>query len=160
MTRLPADSERVTYVGGRGCTWEDPLEVHPSTTAVVVAATGPGRLLHRQVRDERFGRQDHRGDGGGVLERRAGDLGGIDDAGLEQVAVLATEGVVAVSGLEALDVGGDGLQEGRPTAGDEAFLDGRTGRREGILDAVLLLLELDLGGRADLDHGHAAGQLR
>ena len=61
MTRLPADSERVTYVGGRGCTWEDPLEVHPSTTAVVVAATGPGRFLHRQVRDERFGRQD-RGD--------------------------------------------------------------------------------------------------
>jgi ABC-2 type transport system permease protein len=28
-----------------------------------------------------------------------------------------------------------------------------------VLDAVLLLLELDLGGRADLDHRHAAGQL-
>jgi hypothetical protein len=30
---------------------------------------------------------------------------------------------------------------------------------DGVLDAVLLLLELDLGGRADLDDGHAAGQL-
>ena len=53
----------------------------------------------------------------------------------------------------------DRLQERRAAAGDEAFLDGRTGRREGILDAVLLLLELDLGGRADLDHGDATGQL-
>src|SRR6478736_5191624 len=120
MTRLPADSERVTYVGGRGCTWEDPLEVHPSTTTVVVAATGPGRLLHRQVRDERFGRQDHRGDGGGVLERRAGDLGGIDDAGLEQVAVLAPECVVAEAGLEALDVGDDDLAGLAGVVGDLA----------------------------------------
>jgi hypothetical protein len=31
--------------------------------------------------------------------------------------------------------------------------------RDGVLDAVLLLLELDLGGRADLDDGDAAGQL-
>ncbi len=53
----------------------------------------------------------------------------------------------------------DRLEERRAAAGDEAFLDGRAGRREGILDAVLLLLELDLGGRADLDHGDAAGQL-
>ena len=32
-------------------------------------------------------------------------------------------------------------------------------RRERVLDAVLLLLQLDLGGRADLDDGDAAGQL-
>ena len=51
------------------------------------------------------------------------------------------------------------LQEGRAAAGDEALLDRRAGRRERILDAVLLLLELDLGGRADLDDGDAAGQL-
>ena len=30
---------------------------------------------------------------------------------------------------------------------------------DGVLDAVLLLLELRLGGRADLDDGDAAGQL-
>ena len=53
----------------------------------------------------------------------------------------------------------DGLQEGRAAAGDDALLDGRAGRRERVLDAVLLLLELDLGGRADLDDGDAAGQL-
>ena len=53
----------------------------------------------------------------------------------------------------------DRLQERGATAGDEALLDGRTGRRERILDAVLLLLELDLGGRADLDDGDATGQL-
>src|SRR5439155_7314607 len=53
----------------------------------------------------------------------------------------------------------DRLEERRATAGDEAFLDGRTGRREGILDAVLLLLQLDFGRRADLDHGHATRQL-
>jgi len=29
-----------------------------------------------------------------------------------------------------------------------------------VLDAVLLLLELHLGGCTDLDDGHAAGQLR
>ena len=31
--------------------------------------------------------------------------------------------------------------------------------RHGVLDAVLLLLELDLGGGADLEDGDAAGQL-
>ena len=45
------------------------------------------------------------------------------------------------------------------TAGDDAFLDGRTGGRDGVLDAVLALLELDLGGRAHPDDTDAAGQL-
>ena len=53
----------------------------------------------------------------------------------------------------------DGLQERGAAAGDEALLDGRAGRRERVLDAVLLLLELDLGGGADLDDGDATGQL-
>src|SRR5207342_1458592 len=43
--------------------------------------------------------------------------------------------------------------------GDDALLDGRLRVANGVLDAVLALLELDLGGRADLDDGHAAGQL-
>ena len=55
--------------------------------------------------------------------------------------------------------GGDGLEQGGATAGDEALLDRSAGRGERVLDAVLALLELDLGGRADLDDGHAAGQL-
>ena len=44
-------------------------------------------------------------------------------------------------------------------AGDDAFLDRRARRVQRVLDAGLLLLQLDLGGRADLDDGHAAGQL-
>ena len=49
--------------------------------------------------------------------------------------------------------------QGGAATGDHTLLDRRPGRRDGVLDAVLLLLELDLGGRADLDDGDAAGQL-
>src|SRR5215813_2795335 len=42
----------------------------------------------------------------------------------------------------------------------DAFLDCRAGRVQRVLDAGLLFLHRGLGGRADLDHGHAAGQLR
>ena len=53
----------------------------------------------------------------------------------------------------------DRLQQRGAAACDEALLDRRAGGRERVLDAVLLFLELDLSGRADLDHRHAAGQL-
>ena len=53
----------------------------------------------------------------------------------------------------------DGVDEGGAATGDDALLDGRAGRRDGVLDAVLLLLELDLGVRADLDDADAAGEL-
>ena len=52
------------------------------------------------------------------------------------------------------------VQQGDAAAGDDALLDRSLGRLDGVLDAVLLLLELDLGGRADLDDRHAAGELR
>src|SRR5690606_19965773 len=42
----------------------------------------------------------------------------------------------------------------------DAFLDGRTGRVQRVLDARLLLLHLDLGRCADLDHRDAARELR
>ena len=44
-------------------------------------------------------------------------------------------------------------------AGDDALFDRSLGGADGIFDAVLLLLELDLGGGADLEHGNATGQL-
>ena len=64
--------------------------------------------------------------------------------------------------LEALH--GRGNRSTRPqqsgaATGNHTLLDGRTGRRQGVLDAVLLLLELHLSGCTDLDNGHAAGQL-
>ena len=46
-----------------------------------------------------------------------------------------------------------------PPPGDDAFLNGGAGRGERILNAELLLLHLDFGRSADLDDGHAAGQL-
>ena len=52
-----------------------------------------------------------------------------------------------------------GPEQGGAAAGHDALLDGGPGGGERVLDAVLLLLELHLGGGADLDHGHAAGQL-
>src|SRR5439155_10855862 len=54
---------------------------------------------------------------------------------------------------------GQGVNKSDATAGLNAFLDRSAGCAEGVLDAVLLLFELDLGGGADLDHGDAAGEL-
>ena len=61
--------------------------------------------------------------------------------------------------MTAFGDGGPGPEQGGAAAGDDALLDGGPGGGQGVLDAVLLLLELDLGGGADLDDGHAAGQL-
>ncbi len=51
------------------------------------------------------------------------------------------------------------LARATPTSGQEALLDGGLGVAHGVLDAVLALLELDLGGRPDLDDHDATGQL-
>ena len=52
-----------------------------------------------------------------------------------------------------------GPEQGHAAAGHDALFDGRAGGVQGVLDAGLLLLHLGLGGGADVDHGHAAGQL-
>ena len=57
-------------------------------------------------------------------------------------------------------IGLDRVQERDTAAGDDALLERRAGRLDGVLDTVLLLLHLGLGCRADLDHSDAAGQLR
>ena len=53
----------------------------------------------------------------------------------------------------------DGLQQRDAAAGHDALLERRAGRLQRVLDAVLLLLHLRLGGRADLHDGDAAGEL-
>src|SRR5256886_1645769 len=63
-----------------------------------------GRLLFRDVRDERFGRQQHGGDARRVLQRRTGHLGRVDDPGLHHVGVLALIGVEALALRQALDL--------------------------------------------------------
>jgi hypothetical protein len=140
-----------------------------------------------------------------VLQRRAGDLGRVDDAGLDQVDVLARGGVEADG--QAFEPATPSRPRRRPSRpafsaicvsgrldGDLARCDApvasspleasvverlaaalqqgarrrrrrcpprrpRWRRVSGVFDAVLLLLQLDLGRGADLDDGNAAGQL-
>src|SRR5205085_8074414 len=79
------------------------------------------------------------------LERALHDL----DAGLD----------VGILGLELLDRL-LAAQQRDAAARHDAFLDRGAGRIERVLDAVLLLLDLDLGRAADADHRDAARELR
>ena len=65
--------------------------------------------------------------------------------------------VVVVVGVEVDRV--LGVQQRDAAARDDALLERRAGRLQGVLDAVLLLLHLGLGRRTDLDDRDAAGQL-
>src|SRR5579864_4248485 len=66
---------------------------HPAAGALVLGLVG----------DDRLGGEEERGDRGRVLEGRAGDLGRVDDAGLEQVLVLARRRVEPEGALEVAD---------------------------------------------------------
>ena len=57
--------------------------------------------------DEGVAGEQQRGDAGGVLQGGAGDLGGVDDAGFDQVFVLVGRGVVAFVAFAFGDVFGD-----------------------------------------------------
>ena len=70
-----------------------------------------------------------------------------------------TGGLVALELLGGGEHGGLRAQQRHAAAGDDALLDRSLGGGDGVLDAVLLLLELDLGGGADLEDGDATGQL-
>ena len=61
--------------------------------------------------------------------------------------------------VELLERGATGLQQRDATTGDDALFDSSLRVANGVFDAVLALLELDLSGRAGLDDGNAAGQL-
>ena len=52
-----------------------------------------------------------------------------------------------------------GAQQRDAAAGNDAFLDRGLRRVHGVVDAILLLLDLDLGRAADADHRDAAGEL-
>ena len=69
-----------------------------------------------------------------------------------------TAGLVLVDALQAVERLGR-VQQRRTAAGDDAFFDGCAGRVQRVVDAVLALLDLDLGRTTDLDHGNAAGEL-
>ena len=110
-----------------------------------VVAPGVVGVLHDLADDDRA-----------VLTGVAGDLprrslqGAANDVDADLLVLVLD--VEAVERLEA-------AQEGDAAAGQDAFLDGGARRVQRVVDAVLALLDLDLGGAADLDDGHAAGEL-
>ena len=61
-------------------------------------------IFFRRFRDHDFRREQQTGDRRRVLQREARDLGRIQDAGVDHVAVLARAGVVAVRALATLDL--------------------------------------------------------
>src|ERR1035441_6647137 len=94
--RLSMRSERDIPGGGPRRTLTDRLEVHVSATVAMAAAVAVVLLLGK-VGHERLRREDHRRDGGRVLERGARHLGSIHDAVLEHVAILALERVESLA---------------------------------------------------------------
>src|SRR4028118_2350257 len=115
----------------------------------VLAVGGVQALAHGQVAD--------------LLHHDAALEAGVHrdllDRGLERQAHDVRPGRLVAGQVELLERGLGGLQQRHATTGDDALLDSRLGVADGVLDAVLALLELDLGGRADLDHCDTAGQL-
>src|SRR5712671_1058618 len=165
------------------------------------AAAGAGVLL-RQFGHHGFGGDQQSRNRGRVLDRRTHDLGRVDDALLDEIAVFAglrVEAVivrlvlddladddgavlarvdrdlarrpgqrlahdldagllVVVLGAQALELLG-GTEQGDAATRHDAFFHGRTGRMHRVINAVLALLDFDLGRAADADHRDAAGEL-
>src|SRR5215217_8729226 len=71
---------------------------------------------------------------------------------------VGADGLVALQ-LQILKRLRPSLHERNAAASDDALLDGRLGIADSVLNAVLALLELNLGRRTDLDHRNTAGQL-
>src|SRR4029077_19787841 len=66
--------------------------------------------------------------------------------------------LVVVLGAQALEVLGR-TQQRNAAARQDAFLDRRAGRMHRVINAILALLDLDLGRAAAADHRAAAGEL-
>src|SRR5579883_3392051 len=124
------------------------LEVHAAHAAVVVAAGHRGCLLLWPLRHHRLGGDKEARHRGGVLKRQAHDLGGVDDAGLHEVHVLAALSVEAMVGVRALEELAD--HHGAVGAGVLGDLARRHLDRladDVDADALVVVLGLDLGKR-------------
>src|SRR5690606_503284 len=117
---------------------------------LVVAGGGVEALARGEVADLlRHDAALEAGVDGDLLER--GVDGHLDD--VRAGRLVTREAEVALEGVLG------GLDEGDATTGDDALLLGGLGVADRVLDAVLALLELHLGGRARLEDGDAAGEL-
>src|SRR5436190_10037522 len=81
------------------------------------------------------------------------------DRGLERDLHDLGTGELVTHAIDLLERGLARVQERDTTTGDDALLHRSLGVGDGVLDAVLLLLELDLGRGADLEDRNTAGQL-
>src|SRR5713226_1863608 len=111
----------------------------------VVAVVELGRLLDLPDHDRRLGTRVLRDDPDRLLKCTADDV----DAGL--LVLLGAPDLV--EGLPA-------PQERDTAARHDALLDRGAGRVQRVLDPGLLVLHLDLSGRADIDHRDPARELR
>src|SRR3954468_23566731 len=89
----------------------------------------------------------------------AGVDGDLLQRSLERDADDVGTGRLVTVQLQLLERAGRGLRESDATTGDDALLDGGLGVAHRVLDAVLALLQLDLGRGTRLDDGDATGQL-
>src|SRR5260221_2063560 len=114
-----------------------PHAAHATAAAVAAAAV---RLALRlgALGHEGLGRQHERGHGGRVLQRRAHDLRGIDDARLDEVLVLLGRRVEAKGALAVLDLLDDDRAVDARVDGDltQRLLD----RAADDVDAVLAIV--------------------
>ena len=159
-------------------------------------------VLFRHFGDHGLGGDQQTGNRRRTLDRRAHDLGRVDNAFGDEIAVFAGLRVEAVGililvhdladhdrtvrtgidrdltrrrldrlahdvdavllvlvlGLEALECL-DRTQQGDTAARQDAFLDRGAGCVHRVIDAILALPHLDLGGTTDADHSDAAGEL-
>jgi len=94
------------------------LVIHAAHSGGAVACRGRLFLL-RNLGDETFSREQQTGDGRRILQRGAGDLLGINHAGLHEVFVIARADVLTFVALALLDLVHD----------DRAFFTGVRGER-------------------------------
>ncbi len=71
----------------------------------------------------------------------------------------STGGLVARQRVNSRRHARTAAQQRGASTGDDALIDGSAGGRDSVLDTVLLLLELHLGGGADLNDSHTPGHL-
>src|SRR5690606_6065000 len=89
----------------------------------------------------------------------AGVLGDLANRGLDRLANdVDAAGLVVVRALETFE-GLGRIEQGGAAARDDAFLDGRAGPVERVVDAGPALLHPGFRGAADLDHRNAAREL-
>src|SRR5262249_28322031 len=88
----------------------------------------------------------------------AGVLGDLADRRLQRSTYdLDADLLVVVAGAQLLQRP-DRVEQSRAAAGDDALFDRRLGGVHGVVNPVLLLLDLDLGRAAPPDDGATAGQ--